>query len=318
VDANGYWIGYLKALYPKRPAVLGYTADGLGNRVVPFDSLELALIEAWVTGGNYILAVEPRYRKALLEKDPKAEAAWQQLGRTARWLRENIAMFRQPSIPIVTALVEQGSATAEIGNLLYRRNASPALSPAAAPVPPEPAARLALVAANLKSPTAEVTRRILAHAQAGTTVVTAAAGSEAWWRAESLKLVRSEPDREFYQLGKGQVVAYRKPIVDPSEFALDVIDIVTHRRRAVRLWNAPAVVALATAPPRRGERLLHLVNYGSPVDQDLQARIQGHFTRATLMRPEASPMKLQPAKRGSTTEVMVPELKRLGAVVFEA
>jgi hypothetical protein len=72
VDSNGYWIGYLKALYPDRPPVLGYLPDKLGDRAVPFDSLELALIEAWTAGGNYILAVEPHYRAALLQNEPKA------------------------------------------------------------------------------------------------------------------------------------------------------------------------------------------------------------------------------------------------------
>ena len=59
VDANGYQAGYLRALYPDRPPVLAYLPDKLGDRVVPYDSLELALIEAWVAGGNYIMAMEP-------------------------------------------------------------------------------------------------------------------------------------------------------------------------------------------------------------------------------------------------------------------
>ena len=64
MDANGYKVGYLRALYPDRPPILAYLPD-LGDRVVPFDSLELALIEAWTAGGNYILAIEPTYREAL-------------------------------------------------------------------------------------------------------------------------------------------------------------------------------------------------------------------------------------------------------------
>src|SRR5258708_1212544 len=63
VDSNSYLIGYLRALYPKRPPVLGYLPDKLGDRAVPFDSLELALIEAWAAGGNYVLAVENHYRE---------------------------------------------------------------------------------------------------------------------------------------------------------------------------------------------------------------------------------------------------------------
>ena len=98
MDANGYQVGYLRALYPDRPPVLAYLPDKLGDRDVPYDSLELALIEAWVAGGNYIMAMEPHYREALLRKDAKAVAAWKQLGRTAQWLTENIELFRQTAV----------------------------------------------------------------------------------------------------------------------------------------------------------------------------------------------------------------------------
>jgi hypothetical protein len=309
LDANGYKVGYLRALYPNRPPVLHYKPDKLADRAVPYDTLELALIEAWTAGGNYILAMEPQYREALKRNDAKAVAAWQQLGRTARWLRDNIALFRQPTVPIVTTVVDDGEESAEIANLMYRRNASPALVAVSAIPPPEPARRLAVVAVNLKGQSPEAMKRVIAHAQAGASAVvtTAPAG---------LKKVKSEEDREFFACGKGQVVAYKQAIADPSEFALDVIDVVTHKRRAVRLWNAPSVIALATASPRAGERLMHLVNYGAPIDMEIQTRVQGHYASATLLRPDADPVKLPVAKRGTTTEVQVPELKRLGVVVF--
>ena len=90
-----------------------------------------------------------------------------------------------------------------------------------------------------------------------------------------------------------------------------MIDIITHKRRAVRIWNAPAVIALAT-----GERLMHLVNYGSPIDMEVQARVQGHFTKATLLRPDAASDPAGSGKAWKMTEVQVPELRRLGVVVF--
>jgi hypothetical protein len=204
--------------------------------------------------------------------------------------------------------VDTAPASAEIANLLYRRNASPAL--VVTPPPPDPQKRLAIVAANLKAPAPELMKKVLAHAEAGATVVTTVAPPA------GLKEVRSEQDRTIYSLGKGQVVAYKRMIADPSEFALDVIDVVTHKNRAVRMWNAPSVIALATASPKAGERLVHLINYGSPIDMEVQTRVQGHYANAMLLRPDADPLKLPAAKRGSTTEVQVPELKRLGVVVF--
>jgi hypothetical protein len=309
VDANGYKVGYLRALHPDRPAVLHYKPDKLGDRAVPFDSLELALIEAWAAGGNYILAIEPRYREALRGKDGMAIEPWQQLGRTVAWLQKNIELFRKPTTPAVTAIVDSAAASAEIANLLYRRNVSPALAAVTAIPEPDPMTRLVVVAANLKEPSPGVMKRILAHADDGATVISTLTPS-------GLKQIRADQERVFYALGKGQVVAYRRMIADPSEFALDVIDILTHKKRAVRLWNAPSVIALSTAAPRAGERLMHLVNYGSPIDTEVQARIQGHYTRAILLRPDGDPVTLSASRRGSMTEVQVPALKRLGVVIF--
>jgi hypothetical protein len=220
-----------------------------------------------------------------------------------------MALFRQAALPTVTALVEPGTATAEIANLLYRRNVSPAVVSLQRIPAPDSSRRIALVAVNLKTPPPSVMKKILEHAEAGSTVIVATAPA-------GLKILRAERDRDYYALGKGQVVAYRRPVADPSEFALDVIDIITHKQRPVRLWNAPAVIAFATESPRPKERLMHLVNYGSPIDMETQVRVQGNFTKAILLRPEADPISLPTAKRGSTTEVQAPELRRLGVIVF--
>jgi hypothetical protein len=322
VDANGYLAAYLRALYPSRPAVLGYLPDekaGLeSDRMVPFDTLELALVEAWVSGGNYILALEPRYREALVRGDAKALEAWRQLGKTASWLKENANLFGQPVLPTVTALVELGEPTAEIANLLFRRNVSPALANAANPPPPDPRNLLALEAASIRRPKPEVGARILAHAEAGATVITDAPARifpDAWWRRPGLKLIKSQHDRDFYALGRGRLVAYKEEIVDVSEFALDVIDLITHRRRAARLWNAPAVIPLATSGPKAGA-LLHVVNYGSPRDDETQARVRGNYSSARVLRPESPPVPLRTYSRGETTEVIIPEFRRLAVVVF--
>jgi len=307
IELNGYWAAWLRTLFPGRPALLGYTPE-LGDRLAPFDSLELALIEARVFGGNYLLSMEPRYREALLQGDEKALAAWRQLGRTARWLAEHRSLLGLPAFPQVTQLVELDEETPEIAKLLYRRNASPALARAAEPPPPDPARRPALVAVELEPPAERVRNTILAHAEAGATVVV----NGSWWRTSRLQPLRKQEDRDFFTLGKGQVVAYHEAISDPSEFALDVIDLVTHPRRAVRLWNAPGAVALATGPG-----VMACINYGSPITFPVQARIQGNYRKAEMLRPDGSSIALKTAPRGTTTEVFLPELRRLALVRFE-
>ena len=322
VDANGYLVGMLRTLYPARPALLGYLPDEKAgvkaDALLPYETLELALVEARVNGGNYLLALEPRYRERLLGGEGKALEAWRQMGQTARWLGRNGELFCQGTFPIITALVEADEGLAEIISLLYRHNASPALASAANPPGPDPMRRLALVAVGIHAPSAEIGKRLMSHAEAGTALIVDAAGAEAWWRDARLKLVRKQEDRDFYSLGRGQVVAYHEPISDPGEFAFDVIDIVTQKRRAARLWNADQVIARASFSPRGekvGRAMLLLVNYGSRLQSEVLAGIQGVYKQARLLQPEAEALSLVAAKRGTHTEVMMPELGRVGALV---
>jgi hypothetical protein len=223
-------------------------------------------------------------------------------------------------LPIVTILVDENDSVLEIANLSYRYNVSPALAAATNPPAPDPGRRLVLVAAGIDAPKGEARRRILAHAEAGAIVVADEPGDKAWWRMPGLKAVRSDPDREFFSIGKGQVVSYKQPVTDPGELALDLIDIVGQKRRPARVWNCQAAVVLATLAPRAGlvtgAAALHVINYGQPVDLPVLARIQGNFTQATLLRPDAKPLRVSVARRGTSSEVAIPQLGRVATVVF--
>ena len=323
IDTNGYRLGQLRALHPGTIPFLAYQPDtdaGVSaDRMVPFESLELALAEAWVGGGNYVLALEPRYRDALLRGDQKATAAWRSLGRTTRWLRAHASLFRQPTLPGVTVLVDGGFVSTEVANLMYRQCVSPAFEPASGPPPPDPSRRRVVVAAGIDAPAAEVADRILAHASAGASVVVDDLGENAWWRRAGLTRTRVQEDREFYSLGAGQVVAYHQ-VDDPSELALDVLDLLTPGQRSARLWNSQGGVAMATTAPASGpvsgKALLHVVNYSRPADLPVLARIYGNYSGATLLRPEHEPLEVKVARRGVQSEVAIPEMARVAVVVF--
>jgi hypothetical protein len=326
VDANGFRVGYLHALYPEMRPVLGYRMDAEAGvkpgKPPALSSLELALIDAWAAGGNYVLSLTAEHRHALIGGRPEARAAWRALGRTARWLRANVALFRQPVFPNITMLVESGETTAELASLMYRQNASPRLVRAADLAAPNlttnaPQSCRVLVTAGIRPPSAEVRSRILAHAEAGATVVTDAYGENAWWRGSACKLARAFEDREFYTLGSGRLVAYKEAIQDPGDFAFDMIDLAGPER-AIRLWDYGTVIALATSAPGGGpaKALLCAVNYGHPFPWDLVAQINGHYSEATLLRPDARPLTLKVARRGPNSEVGLPSLKLLAVVVF--
>ena len=316
IDSNSYAAPLSRALGYAAAPILAYEANaaaGLAaDRSVPFETLEVALIEARLTGGNYLLSFDPRYRAALLSGDKAAGAAWTSLGRTHAWLAANAAAIcGHAAPPAITQLVEPGNGmNAEISNLLYRRNASPRFTAANTPLAPNPDHLAVLIAAGLKTPPPAF---VWKHAEAGSLVVTddAAAVDRSWRKA------KEEDDRAFYTLGRGQVLVYKKRVADPSEFALDVIDLLGHRRRTARLWNAQSVITFATAGAAPGEALLHVINYGSRVAEEVQARIHGHFREATLLRPEsAAPTKLKVSPRGLASEVFLPNLERVAVVRF--
>ena len=309
VDANGFHYHVHRANAPQRPAVLGYLPDekaGVSNgRVIPFETLELALAEARVNGGNYILGMDPRYREALIGGDAKAMAAWKTLGTTTQWLKANGAMFGRRPVPVITGMVDGTEETAEFANLLFRHGATPLIASVARP--PRPSADILVVSAiGLKT----VPEPILAHARAGATVIIDSKPNPSW------KKIKPERDRDFYELGKGRVLVYHEPIVDPSEYALDVIDVATHKRRAARLWNAQSIIPLATEGATPGEVLLHLLNYGSRVDQEVQIRVQGGFSKAVVLRPDGPPTDLKLFGRGTMSEVFLPALNVVASIRF--
>jgi hypothetical protein len=273
-----------------------------------------------MAGGNFVLSLEPHFRDGLLRGSDETVAAWKSLGRTAAWLRANAPVFGQPMLPLVTMLLENTEASLELANLSYRQNVSPALVPAANPPAPDPAHCWELVAVSIKPPAPDVRRRILANAQAGTTLVVDAQGEQAWWRVPGLEKLREDPDRDYYSLGKGHIVSYKEEVLDPSDLALDLIDYVTQARRPARIYNCNAGVVMAAIGPKSGPATgtaaLYVVNYGRPVDLPVLARIQGVFTKATLLRPEGPPLAVKVSKRGSSSEATIPQLERVGVVVF--
>ena len=320
VNANGSRIGYLRALYPDRPPILGYSADAEAgvkpDKPPALASLELALIDAWAAGGNYVLTLTSEHRQQLLSGKQDALAVWQSLGRTARWLREHVALLRQPVLPNITLLVERGDTTAELASLMYRQNASPRLVDAAHPPEPDPGHCAVLVAAGIRAPNAAAADRILAHAEAGATVVTDTTGADAWWRKKGWKPERAFEDRTFYSAGRGRLVVYAQAIQDPGEFAFDMIDLAG-ANRPVRLWDNGAVIALSSSKAT-GEAVLRAVNYGPPFhSMEILAQISGHFSSARLLRPEAPATSLRIAKRGSNSEIALPGLNLLSVVKFE-
>jgi len=323
IDSNAHLIAYLRALFPDRPAFLGYRPDEAAgvsaDRLVPSESLELGLIEAFVAGGNFVLSLPETCRAALVAGEAEALAAWRSLGQTVAFLKQHAETFRRPGAARVAVAAGTLEQSGGILNMMYRRNSCPVVFAASAIPALDPGRFRALVAANLPPPEGVHLERIFAYARAGGLVITAPAapGRRAWWLDAGGQKTRIDEDRDFYSVGKGRIIAYRKPIKDPSEFALDVIDALGVRTRDLRLWNAGPVIGWIH---RLAENRLslELINYGPPRKEGFPARVEGIFRTATFLEPGApGPRSLKAVKRGTATEVTVDRLNRLALIVLE-
>jgi hypothetical protein len=118
-----------------------------------------------------------------------------------------------------------------------------------------------------------------------------------------------------YALGRGAILVYRAPVADPSEFALDVIDVLGWRRRDLRIWGADAIIGVLHRQDG-GAVSVDLVNYGGRAG-DFLIRLEGAFHKATLRQPGVQPLALRAAIRGSGTEIEMPRIQRVASLLVE-
>ena len=319
IDANPYYLAYLRGLFPERPALLGYRPDedaGVSKeRVLPYATLEVGLAEALAAGGNAVLTIPDDYRKALLAGDAKALSAWQSLGRMARFLAGQAATFRRPLATRVAVAASSLEHHGELLNMMYRRNVAPAVfNPAALPGFSPSGFRI-LVASGVGS--SEAARKsALAFAAAGGRLLAAPAENEKpWWTAAGARKTGSTEEFDCFEFGKGVIFGYREPIIDPAEFALDVIDAEGDGTRDLRLYNADSVVGIPHRLPGGGISV-ELINYGGQT-QDFMVRVEGAFRKATWRTPEGPPTVLKLTRQGTGTEVEVLYMNRFASILLE-
>ncbi len=316
VDANSYYIAYLRGLFPSRPALLGYRPDEQAGvkpeRVLPYDTLEMALAEAAAAGGNVVLTIPDDYRKALIAGDARAMKAWASLGATWGFLSKRKDAYRAPMATRVAVAAGTLEHHGELLNMLYRRNVAPAVfTPAALPAFGVDGYRI-LVASGVGSPAAR--KAALAFAMAGGCLMAAPAENESVWWVDGARKTTAKEEFDYYAAGKGKIIGYREPIIDPAEFALDVIDAEGWSSRDVRLYSGESIVAL----PHRlagGKLSVELINYGHAAD--FLVRVEGRYRKATYSTPEAASATLKAFKDGTGTSVEVLGINRVASILLE-
>jgi hypothetical protein len=323
LDGNQNLYVTLRSLYPRRAPLLRTASPDAAAR---YESVEVALAEAFAAGGNVILEFPGNYREALLKGDARATAALRSLAALAAFVKQNAALPRSGNGARVGVLAGHLEETEEILNLSYRNNLAPqVLASAAAPPPPAQSLRTVVAASTPIGP--EAARWLAGFAAQGGIVLTAPPAEKKpvdWWSAAGAHKLRSLEGCDVYRVGKGTLYAYREPVLDQSEFTGDLREIAGLDNPAerglngldFRIWNTNTV--LGTLHRNAGGKLvLMLTSYGSPINQDFLVGVRGEFTAANIQEPGGAAKPLTLMKHQGRVEFNLKGLKRLGIIVLE-
>ena len=337
LDANSSLVGYLRAVFPKRPAVLGYRPDKDGGvpatRSVPPRSVEVSLADAFAAGGHVILSIPDDYRAALGKGETRALTAWKSLADVAGFLQKQRAMVRHEGYSRVGVLAGDLEQSGEVLNLAFRRNLSPVVVPLKS-VPPVSLDRFDVVAAANVPLGLPAIEELTSFVRRGGTVLAAPAPEDEknppWWTKVGGKKVESAEDRDVYTLGKGRIYGYHGAVLDPGPFALDLKDAAADmapredgiKNLDFRIWSADSVLGvLYRVGPMR--MALVLTSYGNFLTHDFLISVRGRYREATIVdasTPDqlggaASPLVLMP--RTGRVEFNLKQLARTAIILLE-
>jgi hypothetical protein len=123
---------------------------------------------------------------------------------------------------------------------------------------------------------------------------------------------------------------WRFPSLQPDQITLDKKDLetldsiwkelntVTGRDNlGARLFNVGSMLSNLLESPDGKQVALELVNYSDYPVADITVHVLGKFKKATLMRPEAGPQKLDVYEVEEGTGIDIPALGALGTLVLE-
>lgn len=317
INANLHLYAWLRAFAPGRPAWLRTPEPKPDTR---YDSVEVALAEAFAAGGNAILQVPELYREGLVKSAPRARQSWDSLCNLAAALRK-VPSFADAAPGSSTAILAGAfDDFEELINLPFRVNLSPRVIPANASLKLD--GTRVLIAVNQQLPPAQA-RAALDFTRAGGILVAApeSSGEIPWLAAARPRKAEDAKPWSFWELGSGLVYLYPEAIIDPSEFSYDLREIsgLDNPRHTglngldFRVWNAPSVLGILYDSAAGGKQLV-LISYGQARNRDFLVGIRGKWNSAVLRHPGAPDQPLELMPRGWFVEANLNAAGRIAVV----
>jgi len=299
IDTNTGFLRYAR--------VSTHAAIWIANRVPPKKHLLItaylaAIGDAGMTGARWVLDFDDEFAHGLLTNDAEALKNWALIVEHVKFYEDH-KQWRGFSMRSTLALVEAPESGALISGGVLDMMATKHT-----PVTPIPVRTLdgkslvhSKMAVNVDPELLSANQKeaLKAFTRAGGTLLTGPPG----WKFPSL-----QPD---------QITLDKKDLETLDSIWKELNTVTGRENLGARLFNVGSMLSNLLESSDGKQVALQLVNYSDYPVQDITVHVLGKFKKATLMRPEAAPQKLDVYDVDEGTGIDVPALGALGTLILE-
>ncbi len=316
IDSNGWAVRLALALNPHKTIWVGASPQKPG---LPAESYVVALADAAVHGGRWIIALDSELAAGIIGQKPDPQATWKKIASTAAFFdaRKSWSGYvAEAVLGIVSDFAGRNEFMShELLNLTARTNQQYRIIPKSRPSPRSFAGLKAVLYTDDEPPDSGMRDLILEFVNVGGTLVT----GPKWGAIQQARMAEHQhPRYTIYTLGKGRVAVAQPDFEDPFIVANDAVILMSHRYELLRFWNVGAMGSYFTMEPGSKHGVVQLLFYSTARFGNSTARIPYHCRKArlwTLDRSDSKAVEMENDADG--TEFHLPPISSYGAIELE-
>jgi hypothetical protein len=299
IDTN---TGFLRYARVSTPAAIWIANRVPAKKHLLVTAYLAAIGDAGMTGARWVLDFDDEFARGLSSGNADALKNWAVIIQHVKFYEDH-KVWRSFAMRSTLALVEAPESGALISGGVLDMMATKHT-----PVTPIPARTLdgksllhSKMAVNVDPELLSANQKeaLKAFTKAGGTLLTGPPG----WRFPSL-----QPD---------QITLDKKDLETLDSIWKELNSVTGRDNLGARLFNVGSMLSNLLESPDGKQVVLQLVNYSDYPVQDITVHVLGKFKRATLMRPDAAPQKLDVYDVDEGTGIDVPVLGALGTLLLE-
>lgn len=316
VDSNQAVVRFEQAFYPAETPVYTFQwelTDTLQRQLGPSAAnYSLAIAEAGALHSDIILNIHEPLQVGLAKGDSASWALWNQVKRYLVFSAYHQGHSYRP-LAYVGVVTDSFVKSYEAVNLLARHN-----------IPFRIIRHTDLKSASMN----DLDIAILFHAperdslatvheftaRGGIVVLVNIKGSFPWQSAPQEKVGE---DSISYADGKGRVIEFAGPVLDPETFAVDIRRLMGTHKTMVSLWNSLTTIVVPYRDASSGKTTLELINYAEE-SLEVQLQMKGAYQTVRYSTPELGCCQaIVPVEHDGFTDLLAHKLIIAGRAELE-